>query len=195
MNKEDLMKYWSYCELVNTKNFDKLPSSNKLVVGYDEGGIFDTGDEIIIVIDGSNDVDEWISNFRFKANERGFHSDLYNVAFEFFIKLRNYTFDKPVKFVGHSRGGLVLILAHLLNIKNSEVITFCSPKVCSIFGYRRLSQSKIKHTRVTITRDIVDNLPPIVFGFVHYSTQKFKLDSVVGKLNHIAIREAIEQMR
>jgi hypothetical protein len=191
--KDELLYYWEYCEKVNRDNWSSLPIKNKLKAGFDEGGIFYTDEEIFIAIDGSNDPNEWFSNFKYCSNKLGFHHNFYEIANIFYSEVKPLLDNRKITVIGHSRGGAIaLILSYLINRSDLKVITFGSPKVATLKGFLKLKNSKINHFRVTVKNDFIPTVPPFILGFIHYQTSKLTLPKVKGKFNHLAFRQALE---
>jgi len=187
-----LSEAWKLCRLVSKEERNTIPISNRLVTSMDEGAVFGNGDGITIVIDGSDDIDEWLSNFQFKSNRLGFHHEFYNSAVEIYRTL-HIPPSTNVTIIGHSRGGAIAqVLAYLINRPNIDVITFGSPKVANRVGIKKLKEVSFSHTRVRINGDPVDNVPPFLFGYSHYHTKLIKLKGIKGKLNHLAFGESLQ---
>ena len=185
---------WKLCRLVSKEERHTIPLSSRLSTGLDEVAVFFDGSDVTIVIDGSDDPAEWISNLKFKSNRLGFHNEFYTSSVEIY-RLLHLNSKNNITIVGHSRGGgIAQILAYLINRPNINVITFGSPKVANRLGIKKLKEIGFKHTRVRIKGDPVDNVPPVLFGYIHYQTELIKLKGVKGKLNHLAFGEALQQI-
>jgi hypothetical protein len=200
----ELLYYWQFIEFVDyelkyiEEDYKKAANSYiPLNADDDVAAIFETDDEIIISFNGSSTLREWIGNFRFSPHG-GFHKNFHKIADKFYKQIKDLiSLDgKPITLVGHSRGGLCLIVGYLLrklDAKNLRVITFGSPRVATRKGLKKLKAKGVVHHRVSAGRDIVDNLPFNFLLFKHYETEFYKLKNVEGKFDHTSFREALLQ--
>jgi len=206
MEKKKLLQYMD--SIIGITNSLRNPSENKFglqckrfkyfVMGFDEMAIYETDDEIIVAINGSDDDDEWKSNSNvwpvLDDTHNGYHNRglLYLKTVEETLERYVKETGKPVVFVGHSRGGALVQVMCWKWDGESECVTFGSPRVFTRKGKRR---RKFKHTRVfskydPITRVPMTWLPPF---FKHYQTNKIKINKrIKGKFSHTSYRELIE---
>jgi hypothetical protein len=186
LSYKKLLYYWSHIEKVQ---------QGDVTVSFkdDTCNITRTEEEVIISFDGSSTLKEWWGNLKALRTVIGFHKNFKRTAEGFIPKVNQYIRQSDnIVITGTSRGGAIAILvAYMLSIMKYNVmcVTFVQPKVAIKKGYRNLINSNIEVHRVIIGMDIVDNLPPF---FKHYETFKYKLKGVRGKLNHTAIRKALE---
>lgn len=117
-------------------------------VGSDRGFLLYEGNELHVVIAGSNDLMDWVAdggNVRFKSHElqRGFNvhggmlTAAQNIAKEIgkeIVRFLESNVQRTVTFVGHSRGGgiaQILPVVMGLSLTRFSVITFAAPRVFS----------------------------------------------------------------
>jgi len=179
LSYKELLFYWGFIEKVQDGGVSNVTKTDK---------------EEVISFDGSSTIKEWWGNLKALFPIGGFHKNFSKTANGFFTLLvGNFKREDNITVVGTSRGGAIAIIyAFILKVLryNVRCITFVQPKVATKKGYKKLKDSGLEVHRVIIANDIVDNLPPF---FEHYQTEKYKLDGVKGKLNHTAIREALER--
>lgn len=172
MDNEFIKRMFKYTQYVDKKNWKDLPDNVRLKFGEfnDEAGLFIRPDCNIIAIDGSSDIKEWIGNFGFASNDKGFHTNFYNSAQALQLRVKHLLNNDSCRnrityTVGYSRGGAIAqCLTYLL--RNECCVTFGSPK-CS------KKNMNIKHIRITNFLDIVPTLPP--FPYKHFDNQHIKL--------------------
>jgi len=180
-----LLYYWTFIEKVQAGDVT-------MQFKDDTANISKTRKETIIAFDGSSTLKEWVGNVRAYFTVKGFHKNFFKTAAGFMNEL-HLSKTKNIMVIGTSRGGAIaIIVAYLLKIAGYKVrcITFVQPKVAvRKNAFRKLVESLLEVHRVIAGRDIVDNMPPIGY---HYETFEYKLDTVKGKLDHTAIRKALE---
>jgi len=131
---------------------------------------------IILSIEGTTDINDWLTNikFLFKREDihRGFKINAKNIFRKVVTKNILQTTSKTLVITGHSLGGATaLVLADMLtsrgifNIQDIVVITFGSPRP----GGRGLRErmKTLKHLRFVHGDDIVPASPPYFCGYVH----------------------------
>jgi hypothetical protein len=158
-------------------------------------GVYFTPYEIIVAANGSNTVIEWLSNFRIFRTLTGFHKGFNNVAVDVFEKLLSFDHvvnsDKPLTFVGHSRGSYIQITNALFNrmqegARENKCVTFGSPRLASKRGLRFLKAAGVFLHRVVSIGDHVDNLIPRFLGYKHYDNEFYEIGEMPGKLDHLS---------
>lgn len=98
---------------------------------------------VLIVARGTKDIEEWISNVDFKANDKGLHSGFYDAAKEVynetisFLNKNDIDISKAAFIItGHSRGAAVanILTARFVKVesKNIYTYTFACPDVAVI---------------------------------------------------------------
>lgn len=145
--------------------------------GTDTAVIYGDYNEIIVV-DGSDTVIEWISNFRCRLNNKKIHVGFYHAAEKFFDQFKSMIEeDKQYFFVGHSRGGAIAQILSLMFAERGafcNVITFGSPKVGGKEFRDRMSENIVLHLRFVMRGDPVPNQP---FWLKHYDTDYVLLEN------------------
>jgi hypothetical protein len=131
-----------------------------------------------VVFQGSNDLEDWISNFTFSKTDIGFHSGFSKASDKIEKALeKELEKDKEYIFTGHSMGGaLALILG--MRIKAKEIVTFGQPRVLSEVD----NDCPIDHIHRYLTpEDIIPNTPPSIFGYKHIGEPYFILNNFIYK--------------
>jgi hypothetical protein len=152
-----------------------------------------------VIIQGSNDLEDWIINFQFSKTKKGYHSGFIKSSVKIESVLdKELDKNKKYVFTGHSMGGaLALILGMKFNA--SSIVTFGQPKIISNndFNY------DINNIYRYITpEDIVPNTPPDLFGYKHIGHSYFILNDRItsGDMNfydkllykiHSSVKDAI----
>jgi hypothetical protein len=132
-----------------------------------------------IVIDGSDNLQEWGSNFAFLRLGKHFtHIGFYNAAEKLFNLVRpSLETGERYYITGHSRGGAIgQILAMLMAEYGCvcEVVSFGSPKVGGPRFRERMANDGVVHLRVEMRGDHVSKLP---WWLRHYETGKILLEN------------------
>ncbi len=170
MKKLSLVKAaWLCCSRFPGRRPIRITKGNDVCRVYEHTG----HNDFIIVFDGSNDLKDWVSNFR--ANKDGdIHSGFYASFLKFEAELSEYLNNRfaSVTFAGHSRGGALATIAARYFIDRGALnscscITFGSPKVGDREyrdGYNKLP---IDHTGYRNGWDLVTYTPPSLTGYRH----------------------------
>jgi len=140
-------------------------------------GIFNEASTNYVVFQGSNDLEDWLTNFTVTKTDIGFHSGFADSAASIKdILLAELDSNKTYAFTGHSMGGaLALILGMELNA--AEIVTFGQPRVLSNSSIVEYDTSKIY--RYVTPEDVIPNTPPTMFGYTHIGQSRFILDAVI----------------
>lgn len=151
------------------------PAVPKFIVqGNDTCRIYKSGGRskaCVIAFDGSNDLKDWISNFRAGKTDDT-HKGFFNSFALFTEKVGKYIMDhdfSTVIFTGHSRGGALATVAARYFIDTGllgscSCITFGSPRVGNRVFRDEYNRLPIDHTNYINGWDIVTYLPPAAFG-------------------------------
>jgi len=227
ISKQDYFLYDSLCSLMdNDKRKESLQICRTLdlkphffMVGCDEVVLLEGEDSIIIAVSGSDkDKEEWRGNFnpyrglidalkKSPKNKHGFHYDFYKQARHLKRVVKSWMkkngIKKDVIWVGHSRGGAIARIAHILmNCEYKSFKTMCvpvdPPRSFTWSGWRWYKKNRkskdICHRIKAFTFIIgVGSLPPAILGWIHKQSTLLKLPNVRGKLNHTAITEGLER--
>ena len=209
MNKDKLLEYWDAVHelTMSLKNPDNNKFGKKCIryehfqIGFDELAIYETEEEIIVVVNGSDgDEYEWKSNFNAYPIIYDTHNGFYNRGRLYITTLQEKIDEfvkksggKPVVFVGHSRGGpLVQVMCEFYG-DDSECVTYGSPR---LFTRKGAKKRVFKHTRVYSIFDPVVHIPMIWLppGFKHYQTEKIKIKHRIhGEFSHTHYGDLIKK--
>lgn len=125
-----------------------------------------------LAFDGSDNFQEWFSNFRFlRWGKWGTHRGFYQAASMFFEQIeKEIETGKTYNLFGHSRGGAIAQIVALLIAKKgafASVVSFGSPKVGGEKFRNAMAESMVLHVRVEMEGDHVPKLP---WWWKHYET-------------------------
>ena len=164
-----IKKVWLCCSRQVTIAPKRIAKDNDVCRVYSDNKT------LIIAFDGSNDLKDWVSNFR-----AGRYDDEHKGFFDSFDKfkkalagiLTQLPRPRQVIFTGHSRGGALATLAakhftEVRTIKRCSCITFGAPKVGDREFRNDYNLLPIDHTGYRNGWDIVTYLPPSVTGYRH----------------------------
>jgi len=211
------------CVDVNKMNWaegwlaDQNIKANWFMIDADECGVFEADDCYYVVCSGSDkDKKEWRGNFDayppIKKSKRepeyvdGYHYNYFLTAYklyEYIMKYFNNNVDKPLIFIGESRGGLVEIANQLYDIFStskchpSMAVTFDPPRFMrkkAIRWFNRRCSRKHIHHRAKTFFTIVGKVPPFFLGWKHFQTTLLKLPNVAG-FNHINIGKSLQKLK
>jgi len=171
-------------------------SGGRAIVGYDE-----RDDTVFVSFRGSENLENWIENFKFVMTYPYENNASIGVAggfYEWYSKLRDVgvadlvrdslalSVSKSVKVIGHSAGGAVSVLLAYDIMRGSDfypkgttlssLTTFGSPRTgnadfAASFGSFLLKTTK--SARITHNRDMVPQLPPEAFYYHHIAQEIF----------------------
>jgi len=163
-------------------NFNFFKKNNLFFILVEED------DKLYISIRGSNDKQDWLTNFNVKKelyDDVYFHAGFLKEAMMIHNVLINQNLqDKNIIFTGHSLGGaLAAITAYLQQkkYKNVEkVITFGQPRFTNQKGAKKVNKVLKKYIRYINNIDIVPDMPLLQLGYRHagkevYITEKGKI--------------------
>lgn len=164
-----------YQRTPNTERLDIL-GIHHFQAGSDYGCAYVSPDTVYITIAGSDDILDWMSNFKalFRADwfgmraHRGFVQAARALEKPMMDVLHQYPVHNLV-FTGHSRGGAIALLLaisaeiHLPMRRGSRCITFGQPRVST--GHQvRLAYRYGEYVRVQNSSDAVCRWPKIGYG-------------------------------
>ena len=188
-------------------------------VGCDECFIFESEQAYVVGVGGSDkDIKEWEGNFnayytpddRIKGKPktvRGHHYNYNLQATDLLNTIGYLNKDKPVIYIGVSRGGAIAREAYMIhnsvdsilesvaecNIKRGMCVLFDPPKSFTKRAYNTWYKKRIYDDichRVETHCSIVGEIMPRMLGWVHRQSTLLKLPNVKG-FNHTHIREGI----
>jgi len=137
--------------------------------------LIEEGERVVVAFPGSNDIKDWLLNFRFSKTDdgffhKGFTKDLAEMLHKIINRIEKIN-PNSVLITGHSRGGAVAdLFAEMASPYlrcDINCITFAQPRIATKAYYTLLAPSNVKKLRVTVANDIVVDVPPRWFGFVH----------------------------
>jgi hypothetical protein len=203
LSKSVLQYYWHFQDACN----QKVDYNDYIIVKStgDHICVYKTDDELIIAVDAT-DTDnghnkEWESNFDFAPPINKFHKGFYEIAKVFYEQIKQHFGDKPIAFIGHSRGGgiapILEYFARRDGFDDVYSITFAAPRCTTLGGSKQLKKEGCNIHRVEARVDVVDNVPPCITLFPvriwrHYETELYKLPGAPGN-DHLNIGEALER--
>ena len=223
---EKLLDYFYYCEVVDPDitDYPVYPciKYKEFKIDADECGIFETDSMVVVAVSGSDkDLEEWAGNLdayygpiqrfinfvkKIKVKSiKGFHYNYSVIASKLIVKvvdyLKNVSPDKPVVWVGVSRGGAISGLANQVfteyeSRKNPTLsIVYDPPKWQRLSAKRRFQKSKrsdeyVCHL-VQCGQGSVTVIPPKTLFWVHNYTSRTILPKLKGKMDHTHIKDAI----
>jgi hypothetical protein len=207
MNKNKLLAYIDSIDSIGNpfgKRQGNLFSASCIRFKYftisnDDICVYETGDEIIISINGSDDLIEWVNNARLYPIVHNCHNDYYTKA-ELYLNTIKVVLDdwyketcKPIVFTGHSRGGAIVQVMCDMYKNNSSCVTFGSPRVFTLKGSKACT---FKHTRVYSSFDLVRHMPFCwLFPFFkHYQTTTINIKNrIMFKFSHTNYKLLIDK--
>ena len=177
---EDLKYAWRLCRMARSYGKYRPAGSFELKSDTDTGFLYRKNGVVFIVIDGSNNLKEWIKNFMwFRIGSQKEAAGFFLTGLQFAKQVESLLYSgERVVGVGHSRGGAVIQSACLeLKIRGiniQSVISFGSPKVGGLRFCKYCKLQEIYHIRVFAPKDIVPKLPR--FRGLHFSSQEVTFD-------------------
>ena len=162
-----LKKYWELCRTVRESGkfvqdvaIHKSGTDTMVIIGN------------IVIVDGSDTIQEWLSNFRFATTGRNdVHAGFAKAADCFFEQIKPILYKRgDWIFCGHSRGGAIVQALALRCAQvgaNAQVVTFGSPKVGGKTFRTRMEANRVVHVRVEMVGDSVPKWP---LWLKHYET-------------------------
>jgi predicted lipase len=132
--------------------------------------------EIIVVIRGSDDFEDWKYNMKYskiKTKYGKVHKGFWELSFviyECFAKKIEDIFGYKIIIIGHSLGatlGQLFALDIFGWAKSIEIITAGSPRVFNRKASKYFNKHIKNHYRIVNGGDLITHLPPCFFGYKH----------------------------
>ena len=189
----------------DSSSYGKLGLSDPDVFKTSDSGLGDigfvahVGQNVVVAIRGTDDIEDWKSNVDFTKISRlgskvhkGFWEGMQGILDPILTAIRRLDYQgKTLWLTGHSRGGgLATLLAQQLYKKFStsdpdlvpkNVFTFGAPRVGNLEFYYRYKLRTHPHKTVVFINesDPVPNIPPRDFDFTHVNHQELLLKNRV----------------
>ena len=183
---------------------------NQATAIFGDGGfVAESANAVVIVLQGTNDVVDWIKNFQFEKStflgskvHKGFHNGMKSIK-PGLLRALNQIPDwktKPLFLTGHSRGGAIAVLmAQQLHQSFQDqlehpisVFGFGSPRVgdANFFETYNFGDTTTLYIHEA---DPVPSMPPQLDGFVHVADQFVLHDKTVSELDIDSLIGLIER--
>jgi len=170
----ELKQAWRLCRKAREGGKHRPPESTEIRSDTDTGFFIEHLGRLFVVVDGSDNLAEWVKNlFWIRWGRDKVSAGFLKSAFEFSQQIKELASSSlPVVCVGHSRGGAIVQKVAIELSRNGfnvqSVISFGSPKVGGRRFVRSMKSSEIFHIRVFSPDDPVPKLPR--FRGEHYET-------------------------
>ncbi len=135
------------------------------------GFVLDNPDICWIVITGTNEATDWLTNMNVKKTSDGFHRGFRSSSIPVHSFAEKYIGDKPIIVTGHSMGGAIAVIVGArisAPIRDVSVITFGQPRIATILGISNIPIWLKDYTRVVNMRDPVPYTPFWLMGYKHF---------------------------
>jgi predicted lipase len=176
-NMGEYKEIFRYCEACNPSvTSAALPSflsALATIRDNDLGYYASEKNKLVFCFAGSNDIKDWVSNFKFLPLEEGrtIHDGFYDSWVKFKDEVTQIVLKNklPILCVGHSRGAALATLCARHIAKNLKIpcklVVYGSPNIGNRKYRDEFELLPIDATKVVNGYDIVTHIPPTELGF------------------------------